>query len=92
MGRTVTLRGEAAGAFVRALQNKPAVSEDDKYERVVAYILANGNDGTKSGMYVAKLAIKSVVENGIDETLKRITGEPAIETKPPAKKRSKTNG
>lgn len=74
MGRTVTLKGEAAGAFVRALQNKPAVTEDDKHERIVAYVLANGKLGTKEGMRIAKLCIKSVVERGLDSTLKTIGG------------------
>ena len=72
MGRTVTLKGGAAGAFVRALQGKPAVTEDDKHERIVAFVIANGKLGTKAGMQVAKLCIKSVAENGLDETLRFI--------------------
>jgi len=48
------------------------VTEDDKHERIVAFVIANGKLGTKAGMQVAKLCIKSVAENGLDETLRFI--------------------
>jgi hypothetical protein len=69
-GRTVTLKGAAAGAFVEAMRGKKPASEEDKYLRLATFIHMNMSTKQEEK---AILILKSLKENGLDFTVRLLS-------------------
>lgn len=69
-GRTVTLKGAAAGAFIEAMNGRKPKTEDDKHLRVATFIQMSMAGGDTDR---AKLIVKHLVEHGLDKTAELFT-------------------
>jgi hypothetical protein len=65
MGKTVSLRGPAAGAFVRALQGAAPLDDDERALRVAAAVHMYMKLDTKEGTQKAVDIIKRVAKGGL---------------------------
>lgn len=72
MGRrgTVTLKGAAAGAYIEAMMGKKPEEKKDKYMRLATFIHMNMSSKQEDK---AVLILKSLEENGLDETVALLT-------------------
>jgi hypothetical protein len=65
MGKSISLRGPAAGAFVRALQGAAPLDDNERALRVAAavhmYMKLNTKDGTEKAVDI----IKKVAKDGL---------------------------
>lgn len=65
MGKTVSLRGPAAGAFVRALSGAVSLDDDERALRVAAAVHMYMKLSTKEGTAKAVDIIKRVAKGGL---------------------------
>jgi len=65
-GRTITLKGAAAGAYIMAMSGKKAETDEDKYMRLATFIHMNMASKQEQK---AVLILKSLKENGLDSTV-----------------------
>jgi hypothetical protein len=65
MGKTVSLRGPAAGAFVRALRGAAPLDDDERALRVAAVVHMYMKLDTKEGTQKAVDIIKRVAKGGL---------------------------
>lgn len=70
----ITLKGDAAGAFINAMMGKQPQTDEDKHFRIATFVHMEMASKTKAGYDKAKLIIKSLCERGIDATLAQIEG------------------
>ena len=87
MGRTVSLRGAAAAAFMGAKMGKRAETDEDRISRILALLELELKSGTKDGRARAALIVASVAADGLEKTADALTEKrtmPAPEEKVPA--------
>ena len=70
---SVSLRGPAAKAMVESLMGKPATTDEERVERILAHIEAGLKDGTKKGRLSAAVLILTVAKRGLEEACALIT-------------------
>jgi hypothetical protein len=77
MSRGVTLKGDAAKAFVEGMFGKKPKTDDDAYMRIATYVhMEMSRKGKESiqGHLKARLIIKCLSKEGIDKCLDIIEG------------------
>lgn len=74
MGRTISLRGAAAAAFIEGSMGKKPKTDDDKHMRIATYVHMEMARKNKDGEARAKLIIKCLSKEGIDKCLDIIEG------------------
>lgn len=74
MSRGITLKGDAAKAWIEGAMGKKPKTDDDKYMRIATYVHAEMAMKTKKGNDRAKLIIKCLATEGIDKCLDIMEG------------------
>jgi hypothetical protein len=87
MSKTISYRGPAAGAFVRAQQSEKLKTEEEKLERVATIVYGQVATGTVAGMKVATYVLSQLLKDGLDEVSKRIVNDTKLED--PKRKRAR---
>ena len=72
MGKTVTLKGPAAGAFMRAKMGERATTDDERALRVATMIYAEMQSGA-AGVERAKMMIALVARDGLEKVADALT-------------------
>lgn len=73
MGRTVSLRGAAAKAFMDGAMGKPPENDNDRLERVLTHIEMGIKDKTAAGRLSAKALLLMVARDGLDAACRAVT-------------------
>lgn len=73
MGRTVSLKGNAAAAFMISKMGVPATTEEDRVGRILAWLEMALKDGTRTSRIQAAGIILSVAQDGLEKTADRLT-------------------
>jgi hypothetical protein len=74
MGRGITLKGAAAGAFVEAMAGRRPRTEEDKHTRIATFVHLEMKLGTRAGEERARAIVRFLAEHGVDETLDAMEG------------------
>lgn len=73
MGRTVSLKGAAAKAFIQGAMGLAPENDDDRLERVLTHIEMGLKDKTTAGRLSAKALLLMVARDGLDAACKAVT-------------------
>ena len=69
-GKTVTLKGAAAGAYIAAMMGKKAETDEDKYMRVATFIHMNMASKQEQK---AVMILRYLQKNGLNETVAHLS-------------------
>ena len=75
MSRTISYRGPAAGAFLKAQRAEKLVTEDEKFERVATIVYGQVSAGTKEGMQTAISILRLLLKQGINKLSSSLVGD-----------------
>ena len=77
MGRTVSLKGAAAAAFMNAKMGKKAETDEERVDRILALLEMELKVGTKECRARAALIIVGVAKQGLEWTADALTEKKA---------------
>lgn len=85
MSKTISYRGPAAAAFVRAQAAEKLTSEYDKFARVATVVYGQVATGTEDGMKAAIFVLNQLLDRGIEKTSASLVGDGKFGLKPKSK-------
>jgi hypothetical protein len=78
MGRGITLKGAAAAGFINARRGLKPKSEEEKYERVLAFLELHIKSRTEKDRAIGIRLLRLAVEGGIDKAVEAVSSEPTV--------------
>lgn len=79
MSRGITLKGAAAAGFMNARMGLKPKSEEEKYERVLAFLELHIKSKSEKDRVIAVRLFRLAVEGGIDKAVEAVSSDEKLE-------------